>query len=61
LTFNKFFGIIYAESEVKEMAHKKKNSNPRPTWVGYYTRKTKTKSEKEESVRKKYRKEQYED
>lgn len=44
------------------MAHKKKNSTPRPTWVGYYTRKTKTKAEKEESTRRKYRKEpQYED
>lgn len=44
------------------MAHKKKNSTPHPTWVGYYTRKTKTKAEKEESARRKYRKEpQYED
>ena len=38
------------------MAHKKKNATPRPTWVGYYPRKTKTRTEKEESARRKHRK-----
>lgn len=40
------------------MAHKskKQNSTPRKTWVGLYTRKTKTKKEKLESQRKKYKK-----
>lgn len=35
---------------------KKSEHKERKTWVGYYERKTKTKKEKEESIRKKYKK-----
>lgn len=38
------------------MAHKKKNSDRGETWVGYYTRKTKTKKEKIESSERKHKK-----
>lgn len=34
----------------------KEERKNRPTWQGYYTRKTPTKKEKEEKNRKKYRK-----
>lgn len=35
---------------------KKTENTPRPLWVGYYERKTKSKKEKERSLEKKYKK-----
>jgi hypothetical protein len=54
LIFPSFYVIIIPE-KIKERLEMKTSAPTRPTWVGYYTRKTKTKKEKLNSIERKHK------